>query len=517
MSQAATRDRAVNVTDGALLKPLVLLSLPIVITNMLQVGYNLADTFWVGRLGQPAVAALSFSWAIVFLVISLSLGFSVAGTVLVAQNKGAGNLDRVSHVAGQALSVVLGASVLFSILGFALAPTLLTLVGATPGTEEYRLALEYTRTMFAGIPFVFGFFVFQSLLQGWGDTRTPLYLMAFGVGLNVLIDPFFILGFQDNALFAWLDLEGVEAGLYRATGFAGFGVQGAALATIASRGIGAAIGVWLLLSGAVGIELTPADFRPNPETIRKIVRIGAPASVEISTKALSVTVLTALVAIAGAEAVAAYGIGTKITSMVVLPALGLARGVETVVGQNLGAKQVDRAKRGVLAAAAIITGCLLVFSLGVYLLAEPIVGVFIAGDGAAAVVAIGGEYLGIVGASYVFLGVFYVVQGGFRGSGSTRLAMVFAFVGFIVFRSIFAYLLAVPAGLGATGIWYGEAASNVLMAAIAGLYFLRGTSIGSVVETGDDSSPVVRDAAADSTPDAADDDSPITDGGGGDP
>jgi len=96
---SSSRGRSVNVTDGPLLKPLIILSLPIVLTNLLQVGYNLADTFWVGRLGQPAVSALSFSWAIVFLVISLSLGFSVAGTVLVAQHKGAGNLDRVGHVA----------------------------------------------------------------------------------------------------------------------------------------------------------------------------------------------------------------------------------------------------------------------------------------------------------------------------------------------------------------------------------------------------------------------------------
>ena len=227
-----TPNRAVNVTDGALLKPLVVLSLPIVLTNVLQVGYNLADTFWVGRLGQPAVTALSFSWAIVFLIISLSLGFSVAGTVLVAQHKGAGNIDRVGHVAGQTISVVVGVSIVFSIVGFALAPNLLELVGAVPGSEEHRLSVEYTRTMFAGIQLIFGFFVFQSLLQGWGDTRTPLYLMAFGVALNVFLDPFFILGFQDNVLFAWVGLEGLEATLYEATGFAGFGVQGAALATI---------------------------------------------------------------------------------------------------------------------------------------------------------------------------------------------------------------------------------------------------------------------------------------------
>jgi putative MATE family efflux protein len=479
-----TRDRAVNVTDGALLKPLVVLSVPIILTNVLQVGYNLADTFWVGRLGQPAVTALSFSWAIVFLVISLSLGFSVAGTVLVAQNKGAGHLDQVSRVAGQTISVVLTVSIVFSIVGFALAPVLLELVGAVPGTEEFRLAVEYTRTMFVGIPLVFGFFIFQSLLQGWGDTRTPLYLMALGVGLNVLIDPFFILGFQDNVLFAWMGLEGLEATLHRVTGFDGFGVQGAALATILSRGIGTLVGFWLLLSGSVGISLSPSDFAPRWETIRDLVRIGAPASVEISTSALSVTILTALVAIAGSDTVAAYGIGSRVTSMVVLPALGLARGVETVVGQNLGAKQVERARRGVWAAAGLITASLLGVSIVVYLLAAPIIGIFIIGEGSAAVTSIGAEYLRVVGASYVFLGVFYVVQGGFRGSGSTRLAMLFAFIGFIVFRSAFAYLLAVPGGFGATGIWYGEAIANVLMVAIAGGYFLWGPWTGRVIDDG---------------------------------
>ncbi|WP_299236536.1 MATE family efflux transporter [Natronomonas sp.] len=485
MSRPSARDRAINVTDGALLKPLVVLSVPIVLTNTLQVGYNLADTFWVGRLGQPAVAALSFSWAIVFLVIALSLGFSVAGTVLVAQHKGAGNLDRVSRVAGQTVSVVLGVSVLFSIVGFALAPTLLGLVGATPGSEAFGLAVAYTRTMFVGIPFVFGFFIFQSLLQGWGDTRTPLYLMAFGVGLNVLLDPFLILGFQDNVLLSWVGLEGVQAALYAATGFEGFGVQGAAYATILSRGIGAIVGIHLLLSGAVGIELSLADFRPEVKTVRSLVRIGAPASVEISTSALSVTILTALVAIAGSDAVAAYGIGSRITSMVVLPALGVARGVETVVGQNLGAGQPDRARRGVAAAVGIIAVALAGFSVAIYLSADPIVGAFISGAGASRVTAIGSEYLRIVGASYVFLGAFYVVQGGFRGSGSTRTAMAFAFVGFIILRSAAAYALAVPVGWGATGVWYGEAVSNLLMALLVGAYFLRGPWLGRVIDAPD--------------------------------
>jgi len=477
-------DRAVNVTDGALLKPLVILSVPIVLTNLLQVGYNLADTFWVGRLGQPAVSALSFSWAIVFLVISLSLGFSIAGTVLVAQNKGAGNTDRVGHVAGQTISLVVAVSILFSILGYLLAPTLLGLVGALPGTTEYAMAVDYTRTMFLGIPFVFSFFVFQSLLQGWGDTRTPLYLMALGVGLNVIADPFFILGFQDNVLFSWVGLESLEATLFGLTGFTGFGVQGAAIATILTRGLGAVIGVWLLLSGRVGIELVRTNFLPERETVKKLFRIGVPASLEVSTKALSVTILTALVAITSVEAVAAYGIGTRVTSMVVLPSLGLARGVETVVGQNLGANQRDRAVDGVRAALGLVVAAFAVLSVVVYVFAGAVIDIFVTGTGSATVIAVGAEYLRVVGATYVCLGGFYVIQGGFRGSGRTRLALLFAFLGYIVLRSLIAYVLAVPLGWGASGIWYGEAAANVLMSAAVGAYFLRGTWTGRVVDDG---------------------------------
>lgn len=144
----STRD--INVTDGELLKPLVVLSLPIVLSQMLQVGYNLADTYWVGRLGQEAVSALSYSWPLVFLMISVAGGFTVAGTVLVAQNKGAGNDDRVDYAAGQTIAFVGIVAAVFSVFGYLLAPWLVSLVGATPGTVEYSLAVEYTRTIFFG-------------------------------------------------------------------------------------------------------------------------------------------------------------------------------------------------------------------------------------------------------------------------------------------------------------------------------------------------------------------------------
>ncbi|MFC7068648.1 MATE family efflux transporter [Halobaculum lipolyticum] len=474
--------RDVDVIDGDLLKPVLVLSLPIVLSQLLQVGYNLADTFWVGQLGQEAVAALSYSWPLVFLMISVAGGFTVAGTVLVAQHKGAGNDDRVDYVAGQTIAFVGLLALVFSALGYLLTPWLVGLVGAAPGSTEYTLAVEYTRTIFLGVVFMFGFFVFQALLRGWGDTRTPLALMFLGVVLNVVLDPFLILGFDGNGLLTALGLESLGATLYGLTGFGGFGVQGAAIATVFSRGVGAVVGMAWLFSGGVGISLSPSDLRLDPATVRRIVDIGAPASVEQSMRALGITVLTALVALTGDDAVAAFGIGNRLNSLVFLPALGLSQGIETVVGQNLGSDQPERAKRAVRYATGVVVAVLAAVSLVAVAFAEPIVGVFIAGEDAGAVVAIGADYLRIIGPTFLFLGVFQVVQGAFRGSGSTRAAMAFSILSLWAFRLPIAAALVVVWGAGAAGIWTGIAASNVLALVAGGAWYLRGTWTDSVIE-----------------------------------
>lgn len=478
-------DRSVDLVGGTLLKPLLVLSLPIVLSNLLQVGYNLADTFWVGRLGQDAVTALGFAWPLVFLMISVGGGFSVAGSVLVAQHKGAGHDTETDHVAGQTLGFTFLVAAGFSAVGFVLAPTLLPLVGTVPGSVVHRLAVEYTRTIFLGVPFVFGFFIFQSLLRGWGDTRTPLYLMAFGVALNVILDPFLILGFRNNVLFEALGFGGLQASLYATTGFGGFGVQGAAIATVIARGIGAVVGLGWLLSGRVGLHPAVRDLVPNPETVRQIVRVGAPASVEQSTRALGVTAMTALVALAATPGgVAALSIGSRLTSLVFLPAIGLARGTETAVGQNLGADQTNRAERAVFLAAGLLAVAMAAVSVVVYRYAEAIVSVFITGQGAAQVIAVGTTYLHIIAPTFAFMAVFRVVSGGFRGSGSTRTAMAFSILSLWAFRIPSAWVLIVWFGWGATGMWWGIAFSNVVTLVVAGAWFLRGTWKDAVIDRG---------------------------------
>ncbi|MFC3477254.1 MATE family efflux transporter [Halobacterium litoreum] len=472
--------RDVNLTDGDLLKPLLVLSLPIVASQLMQVAYNLADTFWVGQLGQAPVSALSYAWPIVFLVISVAGGFSVAGTALVSQNKGAGNHDRVNHVAGQTIAFVVLCSVALSVVGYLAAPTLVGLIGAAPGSTEYTLAVEYVRTILLGVFFMFGFFMFQALLRGWGDTKTPMYLMFFGVVLNVVIDPFLVLGFQDNLLFTVFGLGGLQEQLYAATGFAGFGVQGAAIATVLSRGIGAVVGLAWLFSGRLGITISREDLYLKKETVKKIVTIGAPASIDQSTRALGVTVLTAIVALAGDDAVAAFGIGNRLNSLVFLPAIGLAQGTATIVGQNLGAEKAERAERAVYYASGLIAVVLAGVAVVAFTYAETIVGVFIPGE--PNVIAIGAEYLYIVAPSFLFLGIYRVTASAFRGSGNTRTAMVFTILSLWVFRVPPAYVLLAYFDMGAAGVFWATALSNVATAIVAFAWFTRGTWKDSVVE-----------------------------------
>lgn len=478
-------DRSVNVVDGALFKPLLVLSAPIVGSQVLQVGYNLADTYWVGRLGPEPVAALGYAWAIIFLMVSLGIGITIAGTVLVAQYKGAEDFTESHHVAGQTFAFVTLISVVLAVAGYLLSPILVDLVGATPGTDPYEMAVGYTRILFLGMVLLFWFFLFDAVCRGWGDTRTPLYLMVISVTINVVIDPFFILGFQDNPVFAWVGLTGLEASLYGATGFEGWGVEGAAVATLIARGFAAFVGIWLLFSGRVGVQPTLGDLWLDRETVTQIVRIGAPTAVELGARSLGLALMTVILAVAGDDAVAAWGIIHRLSSLLFMPALGLSRGTETVVGQNIGAGQKARAKRAVYLSSGVILGVFAVSIAAAYPYAEAIIGFFLdpaAGGNQEVVIGYGASYIRIAGPAYLALGVFQMLLGGIRGSGSTRAAMIFSIFELWVLRLPLAYGLLLWTDLGVEGVWMAVAVSYAGATLVTAAWFVRGTWLGAVVD-----------------------------------
>lgn len=478
-------------TEGPLLGPLLVLATPIIMAQMLQVIYNLTDTFWVGRLGADAVSALSFSFPVVFIMLSVAGGFTAGGSVLVAQHVGSNEPERATLFAGQTLAAAAVFSAGVSVFGYFAVPILLSLVGTPPSTEIYRMAVDYTRIMFVGNFGIFGFYVFHAVFRGWGDTRTPLYLMAFGVGLNLLIDPIFILGFDGNLLFSYAGLEQLDARLLSLTGFRGFGIEGAAIATILARGVGTVVGLGLLFRGRSGLALSLDDLRPRAEEVRQLVRIATPLSVERSLTPIGITATTAIVALVGPAAVAGYGIGMRYVALVFLPALGLAQATEAAVGQNLGAGQSDRARRATLLSVALVGVVMGAVSAVVIQFTHPLVDVFVTGEGSVTVVDYGSDFLGIFAVGFPSLGAFRVFIAAFGGAGHSGKALLIGLIQLFVLRIPLplAFLLL---GFGATGVWYGITAAVIGGAVFSGAWFLMDTwHTGSMEDVSETPAPGV--------------------------
>lgn len=229
-----------KLTEGPVVPALIAISLPIMFSNMLQTAYQLIDTFWVGRLGSDAVAAVSFSFPIVFLLISLGAGLAIAGSILVAQNAGKGDDARVDYISGQTLAFLAIVSIVIGTIGFLVSRPLIALMGAEPGVLP--LATAYLRVTFVGIPLLFAYFSFQNLLRGVGEVKLPLYIVAGTVALNAVMDPLFINGWGP-----------VPA----------YGVAGAAIATIICQGLAGLIGIGLLMTGRFGIHIKAVNLGPH--------------------------------------------------------------------------------------------------------------------------------------------------------------------------------------------------------------------------------------------------------------
>jgi putative MATE family efflux protein len=502
---AADRLSEKSITEGSLVRPLFHLAWPIVVIQLLQVTYNVVDTLYLGRLSAEAVGAISLAFPLIFLLIAVAGGFTTAGAILVAQYTGADGNRSAGLVAGQTIFSVAVLSVLIGVGGYFYTRPALEILPSDPDTAAtvIPLAADYMEVIFAGIPLMFGFFVFSALMRGYGDTRTPMAVMVVSVFLNVLLDPFFIFGFAENPLFVWLtavpfvagfDPVEIEATLFAATGFTGYGIEGAALATILSRGVATAIGIWLLFATDLGPAVTLAHLKPDLGFIEDIFRLGLPSSVEQTTSAMAMITLTAMVVTFSPPIVAAYGLGNRLISLVFLPAMGLGRAIDTMVGQNLGANRADRAARSVKLAAGTGAGVMFLVAVIAVAFTEPIVGVFL-GDvpDAPATVSYAVEYVRIRSVEFAFIGVSQVILGAFRGAGNTKTAMVISILTLWVGRVASVGYLVFVAGWGETGIWVGMALGNVLGALVGVAWFARGTWTERYIDDPDPSVDLVGD------------------------
>jgi putative MATE family efflux protein len=439
----------VRLTEGSISLNLFRLAVPIIISNTLQTAYQVVDTFWVGRLSAQAVAAVSFCFPISFLLIAVGGGLPIAGTVLAAQYTGRGDDDAMNHVAAQTVLMVFMVSLALAALGYTVATPIMGLMGAAP--EVLPDAVRFFRIAVLGFIFVFMFFAYQALMRGRGVVYPPMFIVFITVLINFALDPLLI--------FGWGPLPRM-------------GVAGSAMATLCTQAMAATIGITFMVRGRHGIHLKWSNLRPDFALMRQIFRIGFPSSVEQSTQALGMTVMTMLVAGFGTIAVAAYGIGVRVMSCALIPAIGLAVATSTLVGQNIGADQLHRAERTNLVSCSVAFIILTIVGLLTFFGAAAIARFFIPEGGPA--IDQSAVFIRAIALTFGFIGLQQVLTGSLRGAGDTVAPMVLAMISLWIFRFPLAYVLSAHTRLHVRGIWYAFPVTTVMSAAMAGYWFLWG-------------------------------------------
>lgn len=436
-------------TEGRIISSLVSLALPIIFANILQSGYQLIDTFWLGRLGADAVAAVSLSFPLLFLVLSLGAGLTLAGTVMVARYKGAENQQLVDFSSSQSVFLIFLTSIVLAIISYFAAGPLMKLIGAGPDIIDD--SVTYFKVSSVGFVFLFLFFIFQSLMRGIGNVMLPVYIVLFTVILNAVLDPLFIYGYGPVP---------------------GYGVAGAAVASVITQAIAASIGLFILFRGRHGIRISLSSMYFNMANLKRTFNLGFPASIEQSTRALGMTMMVVLVTSFGSDIVAAYGIGARMLSFIVIPALGLGIATTSLVGQNIGALKLKRAEKVAILSAKVAFFGFTGMGLIMFLVAEPLTAFFIPND--PQVIQDGALFIKIMALSFGFLGLQQVMNGTFNGAGFTKASMLISIMSLWVVRFPLAYFLSHTFGMGPVGIWWSFPISNLIAAIVAFVYFKTG-------------------------------------------
>ncbi len=439
-----------NYTEGKILNSLVSLAFPIIMANVLQTMYQLIDTFWLGRLGANAVASVSLSFPILFLVLSLGGGLTLGGTVIVSQYKGARNQDQVNYSSSQTVAVIFIISILLAVFGYYMAAPLMKLVGAGP--EILEDSVNYFQVSSWGFIFLFMFFVYQSLMRGIGKVITPMFIVLATVLLNLILDPLFIFGFGP---------------------IPGYGVAGAAIASVITQGLSAIAGMIILFSGKQGIKIHFSQMKFDFPWIRRLFFVGIPSSLDQSTRAGGMTVMVMLVTSFSSDIVAAYGVGARILSLVIVPALGFSIATTSLIGQNIGAGKIVRAERvGNLSSIIALCG-LSAVGLILFVFAKPITTFFIPND--PHVIRDGTVFIKTMAPSFGLLGVQQVMNGVFNGAGLTKVSMLISVFSLWIVRFPVAFILSHKTPLSYEGIWWAFPVSNLLAAALAFAYYKNGS------------------------------------------
>ena len=414
----------VNMTHGNPTGLLLRFAIPMLIGNIFQQLYTLADSVIVGQfLGANALAAIGSTGSVTYLFFSVCNGISSGSSVVTSQYFGAGDDANTKRAIANAAYIMFTTALVMGIAAYLAAPGLLALM-ATP-IEIRADATLYMRMSCIGVPLVAVYNYASSMLRALGDSKTPLYFLIFSCILNIVLDIFCVYNL-------------------------GLGIFGAALATIIAQVVSGLGCLLYALRTNPYFKLTKDDMRPDKQVIGKSVKLGLPMAMQWSLIAISTTALQAFVNTFGTAVMAAFTTTNRIEGLVHMPYGSISAALATYAGQNYGAGDMKRVKEGLkngMFLASIFTAVVMV----VYLtMAEGIIGLFVKEQ---EVIDLGARALRLTSWFYIFLALIYMCRGILNGIGDALFALINGVVEVIV-RVSTPFLLVLIPSVGLWSIWW---------------------------------------------------------------
>jgi putative MATE family efflux protein len=447
-----------DLTVGSIPRHLLSFSIPMLAGNMLQSGYSIINMIWVGNIvGENGLGATAVSFPIMFILIGLAAGATMATSVLVAQYYGAKNFDRLKRVVDNSVSICVLLSLVLTTGGIIFSDFLLRLMD-TPA-PIFPMASTYLKISLGGMILLYLMFVITSILRGIGDTVTPLLFMGMAVTMNAILDPFLIIGIGP---------------------FPRMGLNGAAWASVLSQAFGLTLGLIYLnrKNHLIAIGFRKLTF--DKQITWLIFKIGFPSMIQQSLVSIGQAFVTTYVNFFGPAAIAAFGAAGRIDMVATMPAIAIGMAATALTGQNLGAKKPERVKeifKWALLMGTIISGFVSVLAISFPRL---ILSMFIHHE---PVLDIGVDYLRIVGPFYFLFALMFVSNGIVNGAGQTLVTMTFSLLSLWAVRVPLAAFLSQHTSLGMRGIWIAMSAGFVVTAGVSYLYYLSGRwkkSVGKI-------------------------------------
>ncbi|PGT84700.1 MULTISPECIES: MATE family efflux transporter [Bacillaceae] len=428
-------------TNGNIVKQIWIFSLPIMLTNLLQVSYQFIDSLWVGNLlGATALGAIAVSGTVIFTILSFIIGINNATLTILSQQKGKQNEAGLKNYINAFIVVLTAMSALLGAIGFILSEEILKWL-STPSAMIPE-ATAYLQINFIGILFLFGYNLISTVLRALGDSKTPIRYVMIAVILNAVLDPLFLYVFD-------------------------MGIEGAAYATILSQGISFIYGVF----DTIKRGLIPFIFPklPTADEVATIMKLGLPSGLQMTVISAGVMAIMSVVNSFGSDVVAGFGAAQRLDSVIMLPAMALGTAVNSMAGQNIGANKWSRvhdiAKYGVLFNLFIM----IMISTIVFFCAEMAVRLFIKEQDA---LQFGKEYLRIIAFFYPFLGINFILNGIVRAAGAMFQVLILNIISFWILRYPLSYFCSL--WLGDKGIAVGMGVSFVISSVIAFGYYKLG-------------------------------------------